>query len=552
MKTLLHHAEYIAAIFMLMCSLGAQGRTDDYHLQNPDLRRCGFFGENVASQGEWLMAGASTCTGTGQSGRGSMTVYRRGGQGYLQHQVLSPNSGVGQYFMGETGVDLSGIVFVGSCYSWPDQLSPEGKAFVYERSGDTWNLTAELVSPLVGSTGGYSTDVATGGQTIFVSAPFVGPSGGSGGQTTPGAIHIYRKISGQWTLVQLWTPPNDPAFDLAMAGNRMAADEQVLAWGSEPLNTLFIMEPDSNGVWDLVASIPNFSPRQDVYGWDIEVDGDTIVVGVEDMLAQGLGMVHVVRKVAGSWVMTDTLQAPDPNGHGDGFGYSVDLRGDRLAVGAPYAGDLGGGRRSPGAAYLYERDAAGGWNFEYKFVRPDGVMWDMLGSSVAIGDDYLLVGDRVGYVPPTNVNGAAFVFELPMGQESCSGVANSTGRAAGLEVVGTSVAATNWITLRAIDLPSNAYGYFLGSRAPGWLPGAGGSQGNLCLGGAIYRFNQAGQWGAANSNGQSEMRLDLAHPLANQVNPILAGENWSFQFWYRDHNPQPTTNFSAAIEVQFR
>lgn len=386
---------------------------------------------------------------------------------------------------------------------------------------------------------------------MFVGARSAGPTV-AGVRTIRGAIYFYKKIAGVWTEVQHWTPPQNSNFDYARAGNRMAADEQVLAWGSELLNKLFIMEPDSNGVWDLVATIPNFTPRVDSLGWDIEVDGDTIVVGVEDQNSQALGMVHVVSKVAGTWVMVDTLQIPDPNGHGSAFGFSVDLSGDRLAIGAPHAGDLGGGQRSPGAAYLYERDMGGAWNFQSKFVRPDGVIGDMLGTSVSIGDDYLLVGDRAGIVAPAVVPGSAFVFELPMGQEICPGVANSTGQSAEVEVLGTDEAETNWVALRARGLPPGAFGFFLGSQSQGFLPGVGGSQGNLCLGGILYRFNRPGQWGAASDAGLSEMRLDTADPLRGSIPSILAGQDWTFQFWYRDRNPMPTTNFSAATHVMFR
>ncbi|MFT5200028.1 MAG: hypothetical protein ACI87O_002702 [Planctomycetota bacterium] len=145
---------------------------------------------------------------------------------------------------------------------------------------------------------------------------------------------------------------------------------------------------------------------------------------------------------------------------------------------------------------MYERDGAGGWNFQYKFVRPDGVMWDMLGISVSIGDNYLLVGDRGGVVAPAAVPGSAFVFELPMGHESCPGVANSTGQSAEVEVLGTDAAATNWVTLRARGLPSGVFGDLLGSQSQSFLPGVGRSQGNLCLAGVLYRFNRPGSVGS--------------------------------------------------------
>ncbi|MCA9000418.1 MAG: FG-GAP repeat protein [Planctomycetes bacterium] len=542
---------------LLLCFLGvmsgvgrAQVRTDDYYLANPDPRRCSFYGINTACTGPWLMAGTYTCNGTGQAGRGQMTVFRRSEQGYSNHQILSLSPGANFYSLGETGIDLAGDILIASCPSWPDEYNPEGLALVYELSNGSWDLRASLQQPNFSQPEGFGRDVAVNSDTVFVSAISAGPVIGSY-HTYRGTIYMYQKTAGAWTLSQEWSPPANSTFDRAFAGQDMAAGDQALAWGNHQANTLYIMEPDGNGVWDLSQVMPSFSPRNDSYGWAIDVDDDTIAVGVEDASISAYGMVHIVRRVAGMWVPEATLQAPDPAGHGDSFGFSVDLKGDVLAVGAPAAGDLGGSGRSPGAVYIFERDSLNAWNFKYKLIRPDGVMWDELGTSVSIGDDYILVGDRAGRVPPAFVYGSAFVYELPLGYESCAGTVNSTGVAAGLEVVGTGVADTNWVTLRALDVPASSVGMFLGSQTPLQPISLPNSQGDLCLGGSIYRFNDLSQLGFASASGVHEMRLETPAPIAGAA-PILAGESWSFQFWYRDRNPGSTTNFSSSRRVQFR
>ena len=40
-------------------------------------------------------------------------------------------------------------------------------------------------------------------------------------------------------------------------------------------------------------------------------------------------------------------------------------------------------------------------------------------------------------------------------------------------------------------------------------------------------------------------------PLSPAV-PVLPGETWCFQGWYRDNNPTPTSNFSDAIFMVFQ
>jgi hypothetical protein len=34
--------------------------------------------------------------------------------------------------------------------------------------------------------------------------------------------------------------------------------------------------------------------------------------------------------------------------------------------------------------------------------------------------------------------------------------------------------------------------------------------------------------------------------------PILQGETWNFQAWYRDVSPTQTSNFTDAVAVRFR
>ena len=92
--------------------------------------------------------------------------------------------------------------------------------------------------------------------------------------------------------------------------------------------------------------------------------------------------------------------------------------------------------------------------------------------------------------------------------------------------------------------------FFLASLFPGFVPSPGGSQGNLCLGADIGRFNtQVQQSGAGGSFG---IDVDLANIPTNPSQPVLSGQSWHFQGWYRDNNPGPTSNFTDSVEVTFQ
>ena len=127
---------------------------------------------------------------------------------------------------------------------------------------------------------------------------------------------------------------------------------------------------------------------------------------------------------------------------------------------------------------------------------------------------------------------------------------NSTGLPARIESDGTYLAGGLPLTLRAVDLPNFSFGYFLNSNTPGFVANPAGSQGNLCLGGSVGRFNTL----AKNSgpDGTIEIEVDTLNlPSVPMSVAILPGDTWSFQLWYRDANPGVTSNFTDRLTVTF-
>lgn len=158
----------------------------------------------------------------------------------------------------------------------------------------------------------------------------------------------------------------------------------------------------------------------------------------------------------------------------------------------------------------------------------------------------------VGRVALFADNGTAVVdvYE-PVGVNYCGAEENSTGSAATISATGTNSVAANDLTLIATQLPPNQFGLFVNSMTPGFVAHPGGSQGNLCLGGSIGRYNQ-GVFSSGPS-GMTSFLLDLANtPSAAGFVPITVGETWNFQCWFRDVNPGPTSNFTDAVSVTFR
>ncbi len=154
----------------------------------------------------------------------------------------------------------------------------------------------------------------------------------------------------------------------------------------------------------------------DVFGWALDVDNGTSVVGARGANS-GQGEVYILERNQGgedSWGEVITLT----NGAAGGsLGYSVSIHNDTLAVGAP-------GVSSTGAVYIFERNQGGAdnWGASITLTVTSGAV---VGKSVALSDDTLVVG-----APLSNT---AYIFERNWGG------ANNWGQVATLTVSGTIV-----------------------------------------------------------------------------------------------------------------
>jgi len=162
----------------------------------------------------------------------------------------------------------------------------------------------------------------------------------------------------------------------------------------------------------------------DWFGWQVALNGDTLAVTAleEDGCARGVngvptsndcffaGAVYVFTRTNGEWSQQAYLKAANTDAHnGHGFGYSLALEGDTLAVGdyadASCATGINGDPNSDcleptGAAYVFVR-TDGVWTQQAYFKRatriPNGPLG--FGLSVAVNGNTLAVGST----PDVNV-----------------------------------------------------------------------------------------------------------------------------------------------------
>ncbi len=181
------------------------------------------------------------------------------------------------------------------------------------------------------------------------------------------------------------------------------------------------------------------------------------------------------------------------------------------------------------------------------FVSADGVITLDLGAA----DNAPFAG---GAFTPRVWNGVICSSgPIAPGSNYCTANVNSTGVGAAMSGSGTNAVSANDLVLEASDLPVNSFGFFLTSQTQGSVANPGGSQGNLCLGGAIGRYVGTGQIQNAGSAGAIALAIDNTQvPQPTGLVAVSAGETWNFQAWYRDAiGGSATSNFTDGYEVSF-
>jgi hypothetical protein len=226
-----------------------------------------------------------------------------------------------------------------------------------------------------------------------------------------------------------------------------------------------------------------------------------------------------------------------------------------------YGWDVGdGGGQGPGLTLIDKATAAtttvnpglnNGFNYEFLTIKENGICY--VGSDIFCSVNIFTgVESFISNFPNGQLmRGCDMRFDPgnTLGANYCVANANSTGQISRIIATGSALASNNNLSLRAIDLPQNQFGYFLVSGQQGFVPFTGGSQGNLCLNLPVGRFNL--QIVNSQTLGTFAIQVDTTALPLSPPTPIQSGDTWNFQCWYRDNNPGPTSNFSNGVSITF-
>jgi len=173
----------------------------------------------------------------------------------------------------------------------------------------------------------------------------------------------------------------------------------ILVLGTISLSQVFAVTEDEK----LSASD---AARNDFFGLNVEISGDTAIVGshLDDDGGMNSGSAYVFVRSGTTWTQQAKLTASDATA-GDEFGLSIGISGDTAIVGSHFDDD--GGMNS-GSAYVFVRSGTT-WTQQAKLTASDAAAGDIFGHNVVISGDTAILGAYLDDNPGID-SGSAYVF----------------------------------------------------------------------------------------------------------------------------------------------
>jgi hypothetical protein len=340
--------------------------TQQQKLLANDAANFNHFGWSVAlsSNGSTALIGAYTKSNTGRERDGTVYVFIRSGNSWMQQEKLAANDRENDEKFGWS-VALSDdgyTALIGAVTESAETYVWNGAAYVFIRTGNIWTQQYKLLADDRASNDGFGYSVSLSGDGSSALVGSVGTS--SPNAPDSGAVYFFTRTGVDWTQQQkLW------ALDRATG---------------------------------------------DSFGRSVTVSGDgfTALIGAPAKSDNGLranGAAYTFTRSGNLWTEQQKLLANDKADY-DEFGRSVALshNGSIGLVGAAYSDN---GSISTGSVYVFARSGTT-WTQQYELLAGDRASSDLLGESTALSAEgnIAIAGAYNKSVDGLTESGAAYIF----------------------------------------------------------------------------------------------------------------------------------------------
>ncbi len=317
----------------------------------------------------------------------------------VQAQTFELPADVPAYDYAGWRVDIEGNTAVlGVLYGQTDFVNT-GLVLVYEYTEGAWQFKQELRSNDIMPRDMFGGTLKIHNQRIFISS--IGDNQFVEGieVVDSGSVYVFERINESWTQTAKIAPEiieEDDAFGITLAATK---DRLFVAKGD--LDDVFEngASVGSVHVFDLVddAWIESAVIESDYSNgilttlgyWEMSASGQSLAVSqVYSTETMTSGVINIYVNNNGEWQLRDVIQSPN-EGQSDFYGRSVDLKGNRLLVSAPYE-ESADGSVSEGAVYLYEYNGST-WDMVNQFTPPNSDGEGSFGFDAVLGNNQVFI-----------------------------------------------------------------------------------------------------------------------------------------------------------------
>ncbi len=371
------------------------------------------FGTSVSMQGGRILVGALQGDGV-VANAGAAFVYERSGQTWNKVATLVASDGSEFVDFGmSVSLDQTRAA-VGAEDASRSGLQFAGSAYVYDSTGGVWGQSARLTAQDAAPSDSFGSAISLLGGRVVVGARRDDYSGA----TDAGSAYVFdRNVSGSWNQTAKLTPA-DPQTD-AMFGSSTAISTDRVVVGAPFFSTLndfrlgatYVFDRQGGSWSQTIRLTPSDPAEEDRFGASVAIAGDRMLVGAptaSPASAQFAGAVYVFERLNGIWTETAKLTEPVPR-PGDNFGFSVAIEGNRAIIGSPGLTVAAG---SKGGAFVFDL-VNGSWSNTAMLVASDATSNDAFGEAVSLFGNDVVVGARLADSPAGDNAGAAYVYSIP-------------------------------------------------------------------------------------------------------------------------------------------
>lgn len=330
-----------ASISMAQCEVTTLG-TGTYNLD--------YFGNHMAANGDFLVVGLEGYNLPNASDAGAVRVYSRVAQGWdwsaVQLLTEGASAATNNAFGRAVDIDMQsagGTIVVGAPMETFSGAMNAGVVRIFQRVAGSWTMTGTIQNPFPATFDQFGYTVAIDGDELFIGCP-----GDETAGSDKGAVYVYRRVSGVWTLIDTLSSAGlnvgarmGEALDVKGQWAMVGVPRYALA-GHTDQGAVLMYHKGANGHWTYSTSWATGKPDGSKAGAAVSIASrwaSYSIPGEQLSATSGVGRVCTVANEqnngSGAWLTGSPYYVEADEASVTGFGSSlVVTEGDDLLIGA--------------------------------------------------------------------------------------------------------------------------------------------------------------------------------------------------------------------------